>query len=53
MGSRIQAVAQIALADRIAMLDRYRLKAEVFNDKQYDWMSNEIMDLTHQVNRIS
>jgi ribose transport system ATP-binding protein len=37
----------ITLADRIAVLDEYRLKGEFVNNRQYDRMSTEIMRLIH------
>jgi ribose transport system ATP-binding protein len=37
----------ITLADRIAVLDEYRLKGTFANDRDYDRMSAEIMRLIH------
>jgi ribose transport system ATP-binding protein len=43
----------ITLADRIAVLDEYRLKGEFLNDRQYDRMSAEIMRLIHHEDEIA
>lgn len=38
----------ITLADRIAVMDGYRLKGEIANDRDYGRMSEAIMGLIHQ-----
>ena len=39
----------IALADRIAVMDRYRIRGEIANDGVYETMSEAIMGLIHRV----
>jgi ribose transport system ATP-binding protein len=37
----------ITLADRIAVMDGYRIKGAITNDRDYERMSREIMGLIH------
>ncbi|MDP1732204.1 MAG: sugar ABC transporter ATP-binding protein [Devosia sp.] len=39
----------VALADRIVVLNDYRVEGELINSGQYDTMSHAIMDLIHRV----
>jgi ribose transport system ATP-binding protein len=43
----------ITLADRIAVIDEYRLKGEFANDRDYNRMSSEIMRLIHHESEIA
>ena len=43
----------ITLADRIAVIDEYRLKGEFANDRDYNRMSSEIMRLIHHDSEIA
>ena len=37
----------ITLADKIAVMDGYRIKGAITNDRDYERMSREIMGLIH------
>jgi ribose transport system ATP-binding protein len=43
----------ITLADRIAVIDEFRLKGEFANDRDYNRMSAEIMRLIHHEDEIA
>jgi ribose transport system ATP-binding protein len=43
----------ITLADRIAVIDEYRLKGEFANDRDYNRMSAEIMRLIHHEDEVA
>ena len=37
----------ITLADRIVVMDNYRIKGEITNDRNYNAMGEQIMNLIH------
>ena len=37
----------ITLADRIVVMDDYRIKGEILNDRDYNEMGDQIMSLIH------